>query len=541
MSSEKKNLPPLPISVQGGGKPPVKRFFRLTRSFFSRGASRRPAASVFGLLVLLTAGCAVGPDFVRPKPPQVRNYTGNPAPEETATGAGQAQRFEMGEKIVEEWWRLFNSPELDAVVRKAVDENQTLQSALARLRQSRENLRAGYGVFFPQIDSSFGAVRQKFTPTQFGFTGIGSSTFNLYTFNNTVSYVVDVFGGERRQVESLAAQAEYQKQNARAAYLTLVGNVANTAIAGAAYRAEIQATEQIIGFEEQQLRITENQVRAGTVPFSNVLAVRAQLEASEATLPPLQKSLSQTEHLLSALVGKTPEQWAPPPFDLAGFTLPVQIPLSLPSELTRLRPDIVAAEAQLHAASANVGVATAAMLPHLTLSGNYGWDSTAITTLLGPGSNFWLMGANLAAPIFHGGTLWFQRRAAIEAYQAALSDYRQSVVAGFQQVADSLRALEADAHAVEAQYESLETAKRNMELVRVNHEAELVNYLQVLSAGIQYQQARLGFVQARALRLQDTTALFLALGGGWWEPQEAVPAESENNVLPKFHKPDEIK
>ncbi len=482
----------------------------------------RFTANLLCLIVyaLSAAGCAVGPDFERPKLPAVTQYTHEQAPDQTAAADGQAQHFEMGSKIAEDWWRLFNSPELDAVVRKAIDENRSLQSALAHLLQSRENLRAGYGVFFPQINAGFNATREKFSPAQFGFP-LSSSIFNLYTLSGTVSYTLDVFGGERRTVENLGAQVDYQMQTSRAACLTLVGNVVNTYIAGAAYQAQIEATEQIIGFQKAQLQTTENQVRAGTVPYSNVLAIRAQLAATEATLPPLKKSLSQTQHLLTALVGQTPEQWAPPPLDLAAITLPVEVPVTLPSELTRLRPDILAAEAQLHSASANIGVATAAMFPSLTLSGNMGSNNSEITKLLTPGTGFWSFGSDLAAPIFHGGTLWFQRRAAIQAYQASLSDYQQAVVAGFQQVADALRALEFDARTLEAQSESLATADRTLRLVEANYRAGLANYLQVLSADSQYQQARLGYVQAQALRLQDTTALFVSLGGGWWEPEKS--------------------
>jgi NodT family efflux transporter outer membrane factor (OMF) lipoprotein len=501
----------------GGNRNPVKlSLYRL-----------RASLSCLIVCTLFTAGCAVGPDFARPKPPEVSQYTHEQAPEETAAASGQAQHFEMGAKIAEEWWRLFNSPELDAVVRKAIYENRSLQSALARLRQNQENLRAGYGVFFPQINAGFDATREKFSPAQFGFP-LSSSIFNLYTLSGTVNYTLDVFGGERRTVENLGAQVDYQLQTSRAAYLTLVGNVVNTCIAGAAYRAQIEATEQIIGFQKEQLQTTENQVKAGTVPYSSVLAIRAQLAATEATLPPLQKSLSQAQHLLTALVGQTPEQWAPPSIDLAAITLPVEVPVTLPSELTRLRPDILAAEAQLHSASANIGVATAALFPSLTLSGNLGSNSTEITNLLAPGAGFWSIGSNLAAPIFHGGTLWFQRRAAIQAYKASLSDFQQAVAAGFQQVADALRALEFDAQTVEAQSESLATADQTLRLVEANHRAGLANYLQVLSADSQYQQARLGFVQAQALRLQDTAALFVSLGGGWWEPEKSC----ERKVTP---------
>jgi NodT family efflux transporter outer membrane factor (OMF) lipoprotein len=216
-------------------------------------------------------------------------------------------------------------------------------------------------------------------------------------------------------------------------------------------------------------------------------------------------------------VGKTPEEWAPPQIDLTGITLPVEIPVSLPSELTHRRPDILAAEAQLHSASANIGVATAALFPNITLNGDYGWNSNDITKLFVPGATYWSIASNVAQPIFHGGALWFQRRAAIDAYKASLTDYQQTVVTGFQQTADSLRALEFDARTLEAQSESLAAAQRNLELIHSNYKAGLVNYLQVLSADTQYQQARLGLVQAQALRLQDTTALFVALGGGWWE------------------------
>jgi NodT family efflux transporter outer membrane factor (OMF) lipoprotein len=469
-------------------------------------------------IVWFMTGCAVGPDFERPKPPAVTQYTHGQTPQQTAEADGRAQIFEVGAQIAEDWWRLFNSRELDAVVRKAIDENRNLQSALAHLRQSRDNLRAGYGVFFPHIDASFEPMRERFSAAEFGIPG-QSSIFNLFTLNGTVTYVVDVFGGQRRTVENLAAQVEQQKQTARAAYLTLIGNVVNASVAGAAYRAEIEATEKIIALQKEQLKITENQAKAGTVQYSSVLAIKAQLAATEATLPPIQKSLSQTRHLLTALAGQTPEQWEPPPLALADFTLPVELPVSLPSEMTRRRPDILAAEAQLHAAGANIGVATAALFPSLTLSGNYGQTATDITTLFTPGANIWSIGSNLAAPIFHGGTLWFQRRAAIEAYQGSLSDYQQAVVAGFQQVADSLRALEFDAGTLAAQTESLATAARTQKLTEANHEAGLVNYLQVLTAQIQYRQAWLGLVQAQAQRLQDTAALFVALGGGWWEPQ----------------------
>jgi NodT family efflux transporter outer membrane factor (OMF) lipoprotein len=387
------------------------------------------------------------------------------------------------------------------------------------MKQSRDNLRAGYGVFFPQVEGNFGVSREKFSPAQFGGGNfIKSSTFDLYTLAGTVSYTLDIFGGQRRQVESLAAQAQYEEQTARAAYLTLVGNVVNAAIAASAYRAEIAATRRIIAFQKNQVDITQSQAEGGTVPYSNVLAVRTQLEATRASLPPLQNNLSQSEHLLTALLGKLPQEWTPPKLDLAQISLPAQIPVTLPCELVRSRPDILAAEAQLHSASANIGTATAALLPNLTLSGNIGQNSTNITNLFETSAGFWSLAANAAAPIFHGGTLWFERRAAIDAYKTSLYNYRQVVVSAFQQVANYLRALEFDAQALKANADSLATATENLKLVSANYGAGIANYLQLLSADTQYQQAKMGFIEARALRLQDTAALFTALGGVSWSP-----------------------
>jgi NodT family efflux transporter outer membrane factor (OMF) lipoprotein len=470
------------------------------------------------LLAILVTGCAVGPDFVRPRPPAATRYTQGEEPAATVSAEGQSQHFEHAAALAAEWWRLFESPALDAAVKQAVADNFNLQSAQARLRQSQDNLRAGYGVFFPQISGKLDYARMRFSPAQFGSTS-GGSIFNLFTASASVSYILDVFGGERRTVESLAAQADYQEYTTLATYLTLVGNVVNTDIAEAAYRTEIEATEQIIAFEKEALRVTEAQFKAGTVPYSNVVSVQAQLAATEATLPPLKLNRNKSEHLLAALAGRTPSEWTPQQIDLTDFTLPLELPVSLPSELVRQRPDILAAEAQLHSASANIGVATAAMFPNVTLNGSYGQISTDVTKLFNSAGGIWSFGATLAQPLFEGGTLWFQRRAAIEAYNASLADYRQVVVGAFQQVADTLRAVEGDAETLKAQGASLNAADQALRLLQSNYKAGLVNYLQILSADTQYQQARLGYIEAQALRLQDTAALFVALGGGWWNAE----------------------
>lgn len=492
-------------------------------------APSRPRAAVVALasgalVACALSSCAVGPRFARPEPPRLTAYTARPP---TATAAaGRVQRFAFSNRLAADWWRLFHSRALDAVVAAAVAGNPGAQAAEATLRQSQDALRAGYGIFFPQLDATAGFSRQQFTPTRFGIQQ-PASVFNLFTLGATVSYVLDIWGGQRRTVEALRAQAEAQGYNVRATYLVLEGNVVNTVIAAAAYREQIRATEELIAIEKDQVHLAEVQVQAGTAPYLNVLSLQNQLAATRATLAPLAQRLDQAQHLLAALVGKTPAEWTPPPVALAELTLPADVPLSLPSQLVRQRPDILVAEAQLHAATAQIGVATAALLPSLTLSGSFGLNNPSIASLFSVASIFWTLGATLAQPLFHGGTLWYQRKQAIDARDQAVAAYRQTVLAAFEQVADALRALAHDAEALAAQADAVTTAKAALALVQANYQAGVAGYLQLLTADAQYLQARLGYIQAEAQRLQDTVALFVALGGGWWNapgPAGAHPA-----------------
>ena len=473
------------------------------------------------LLLFFIVGCAVGPNFVRPKPPAVERYTWGAEPTTTVTADGQVQRFEKGAQVAGDWWRLFNSPKIDAVLKEALANNQTLQAAQASLRQSQESLRAGYGVFFPQFNAGFSASRQKFSLANIGSTS-PSILFNLFTLATTVNYTIDVFGGERRAVEGLRAQVDVQHYTALATYLTLTGNVVNTVVAQAAYRDQIKATEEMIRLLKEQVQITETQVKAGIAPYSNLLSVQSQLEATEATLPPLQQNLSQAEHLLATLAGRLPAEWTPPEVGLGDLKLPSDLPISLPSDLVRQRPDILVAEAQLHSASANIGVTTAALFPTVTLDGTYGVDSLSIRHLFEKASKYWSLAGDASTPLFHGGTLWFQRKAAIEGYQQSLANYRQTVLSAFAQVANTLRALEHDADALRAQSQALDSAKEAFRLIQINYQAGLVNYLQVLIADGQYYQAKIGYLQALAQRFQDTIALFVALGGGWWNAEAKI-------------------
>ena len=475
------------------------------------------------LLCLALSSCAVGPNFRRPLPPPVGQYTQDPEPAQTVAAAGQAQQFDYGDTIAADWWQVFSSVGINEIIREAVAQNRNLAAAEARLRQSRELLYAGYGVFFPQANASLAVMREKFSPVQFGI-GTPGKTFTLYTPQVSAGYVLDLFGGQRRTVEGLAAQVDYQDYTARATYITLLGNVINAAVAQAAYQAQIEATEEIIKIVKEQLKLTETQSTAGTVPYAGVVSLQTQLAAAEATLPPLEQNLSKTRHLLAALVGRTPGEWTPPRLALKEITLPHKLPVTLPSELVRRRPDILAAEAKVHNASAQIGVATAAMLPNVTLNANLGKNISDLTKIFGPAGLFWSAGGTAAQTLFQGGSRWYQRRAAVEAYQASLADYQQVVVTAFQQVADSLRALENDAKTLKAQTEGLSAATQALNLVKANHQAGLVNYLQLLTADNQYQQARLGVISAQALRLQDTAVLYVALGGGWWAPGRRLAA-----------------
>jgi len=467
----------------------------------------------------LLCGCAAGPDFVRPEAPSVKQYTQGSQPEETISANGGAQRFDQGAKLAADWWSLFKSPELDAVIKEAIANNPTLQAAEASLRESQYNLKAGYGVFYPQLDANASAERQLFSPAKLGQTAAGS-IFNLFTLGAVVGYTLDVFGGARRQVESLRAQEDYQRDTMLAAYIALTGNVINTVIARAAYITQIDATVNIITLEREQVRVANVQAMAGTVPYSNVLALQSQLAAIEATLPQLKQKLSQTEDLLATLMGRLPAEWTSPQVRLVDLTLPRDLPLSLPSELVRQRPDILAAEAQLHSANAEIGVATAALLPSFTLNGTYGVNSTSTDDLLKKSSSFWSLGPDVDVPLFHGGTLMFQRKAAVEAYRQSLANYRQTVLTAFAQVADTLRALEHDAETLRAQSQALDTAAEALRLININYQAGTVNYLDVLNANNQFYQTKIAYLQATAQRFQDTVALFVALGGGWRDAKE---------------------
>jgi len=484
--------------------------------------------TLLGAVFLLT-GCMVGPDFHRPSAPEVTGYTAEPLAKQTAAAdvaGGQAQSFLQGENIPAQWWTLFHSKSLNQLVEDALKANPDLQAAKAALVQARENTYAAEGVYFPSIDAKGLALRQKTSSALFGSASGGSSKFNLFNASVDVSYVFDVFGGERRNVESLEAQAESERFQLEAAYLTLTSNVVTAAIQEASLRGQIAATGVIADAEKQQLDLLQHQFDLGGASMTNVLTQKTRLAQTRATLPPLKKQLALVRNQLAALSGRFPSQDDGTIFDLSALRLPRELPVSLPSRLVRQRPDIRSAEAQLHAASARIGVATAEFFPKLTISGNYGTVATTAGNLFSPGTGVWNIGANLLQPILHGGSAIHNRRAAIAAYKKTAALYQSAVLTGFRNVADVLRSLEADADALQAQNRAAQAASEQMSMARKQFHVGAINYLSLLDAQREYEQVRVGLVQARATRYADTAALFQALGGGWWNRGDAAETGS---------------
>ena len=438
-----------------------------------------------------------------------------------------------GEEIPAQWWTLFHSEPLDRLIRQALTDSPTLAAAQAKLRQAQENLRAEVGAVSPSVDAKLSAERQRFSFAAIGQPQIPSTIFNLYNASVGVSYTFDVGGGWRRELEVMQALVDYQSFQLEGAHLALTANIVTAAIREASLRAEMQALQEIEALQQKELGITETQFKLGGAKRTDVLAQRAQLMQVRAILLPLEKELAQTRHLLAVLAGKLPSEASLPEFTLETLELPQQLPVSLPSALVRQRPDIRAAEALLHQASAQVGVATANLYPRITLSGNYGSLANSPSDLFSSTTGIWSVGGSLLQPLFHGGELTARRRAAIAVYDQTAAQYRDTVLHAFQNVADALRALDVDARTLQAQTEADAVARDTLDLTHKEFSLGAANYLSLLNAQRQYQQARINLVQSQALRYADTAALFQALGGGWWNR----PAP-DNAVVPSERKTD---
>ena len=489
-----------------------------------KGPSSRTARLVRYALFLTTAtlitGCTVGPDFHRPDASVVSGYTSESLPAQTVSAdvqGGEAQRFISDMDIPGQWWTLFHSVPLNRLIARALKANPNLQAAEATLRVAMENARAQVGLYYPLAQANLSPSRQRnpvgtISPT----LSSGAPIYNLYTAQVNVSYVPDVFGGNRRQVEALNAQAEFQRFQLEATYLTLTSNLVVAAVQEASLRAQIAATERVINIETEQLEIFQRQYALGAIAMAEVVAQEAALAQTLATLPSLKKQLAQQRNLLAALSGHFPNEELAENFELSMIQLPLELPVTLPSKLVEQRPDIRSAEEQLHTASAQIGVATANMLPQITLSGAYGGTATQIGQLFDSGNIFWSLAATATQTLFAGGTLLHRKRAAIAAFDQAAAQYRSVVITAFQNVADALRAVQFDAEAVNAQVVAEHAAAESLAIARRALQLGSISYLAMLNAEQTSQQAQINLVQARANRFADTAALFQALGGGWW-------------------------
>jgi NodT family efflux transporter outer membrane factor (OMF) lipoprotein len=477
------------------------------------------------------AGCAVGPNFERPAAPDVEGYTSTPLPAKTASAevtGGEAQHFVQDLDIPGQWWTLFHSEALNALIEQALRNNPTLPAAEAALRLAWENVYAAEGAFFPTAVASYSPSRNK-TATGVVFTAASSGPpfFTLHTAQVVVTYAPDVFGGTRREVESLTATTEFQRFQLEAAYLTLTSNVVAAAVQEASLRGQIAATEEIIKIESESLGILRKQLELGQVAGADVAAVEATLAQAQATLSPLQKQLALQRDLLTALIGRFPSQEPSEKFELASLQLPQELPVSLPSNLVEQRPDIQSVAAQLHAASALIGVAIAAQLPQFTLTANAGTVANQIGQLfITPETAFWTVAGNVAQTIFDAGTLLHKKRAADAAFDEAAAMYRSTVITAFQNVADALHALQSDAETLKAAYAAERAAFRSLEIARRQLQLGAIGYLGLLTTENTYQTALIALVQAQAARYADTAALFQALGGGWWNRQDVAPAKT---------------
>ncbi len=477
------------------------------------------------LLATALTSCTVGPDFVEPAAPPVSGYLpgklGSTA--STAGPGGTSQRFDPGADVSGTWWRLFKSKQINDLVEEAIANHPDLAAAQAALRQARELAAADSGAFFPSISGSEGINRQRVNPAAQGQPGKGYE-FALYNTSVAVSFVPDIWGKTQRTVEADTAAAEMQRFQLEATYMTLTANVVTTAINDASYASQIQVTREIISSEQKLVDLLDQQFKLGAVSEADVLSQKAQLAASLATLPPLEKARGINRDLLMAYLGRFPSQDKGEAVSLSGLHLPRDLPLSVPSVLVRQRPDIRAAEATVHQTGALVGVATANMLPQITLSATGGGQAGSFAKLFQASNGIWSVGAGVAEPIFDAGSLFHTKEARVAAFDQAKEKYKSTVITAFQNVADSLKAIRADAMLLQAQETSERTAAASLKISEEQFKAGSGTYLNVLNAQQTLLNARTSRVKAEAARFADTVALYQSLGGGWWNRADVTAA-----------------
>jgi NodT family efflux transporter outer membrane factor (OMF) lipoprotein len=478
--------------------------------------SARTRDAMLGALLL--AGCAVGPDFHRPAPPAVQEYRA-PGAQSAAPAAGdESPRLQIGARVPERWWEAFGSRQLDALIDQVLHANPDIQAGQAALRAALESAAAARGALWPGLQASYQGERRQDSGTLSPTLNSAAPIFTLHTAEVDLSYTLDVFGGNRRTLEALVSTAEAQRFELEATRLTLVSNAVVALISQAAAQAQISAMQRIVHEERAALEILRQQYAFGSISLAAVSAQEATLSQAEAALPALEQQRAQQQDLLAALCGRAPSQMAALDLELSALTLPRELPLTLPAQLVKQRPDIRAAEAQLHAATAQVGVAQAALLPAISLSANSGSAAVQLSQLTAPGTRFWSLGGSLSQTLFAGGSLVHRKRAAVALMDQAADSYRSTVLQAFRQVADVLAALQADAAALAAQTRAESAAAQSLNLVVQNLRLGSLSDLDLIQAEHDHETAVLALVQARAARLADTVALYQALGGGWAVP-----------------------
>ncbi len=477
-----------------------------------------PRALWTALAAALLVGCTtVGPNFKSPAPPAVDSYTRAPSPTATASAPvalGSAQQIAAAPAVAADWWRAFGSDKLDALVARALDNSPTLAAAEATLRQARQTYEAQAGsTLYPTVNGKLGASRNEINAASLGQSSSRQTIYNLYNAGVAVNYNLDLFGGNRRALEALAAQADYQRFQLAGARLTLAGNVVTTAFGQAQVASQLQATQAILKAQQAQLDIARKRFELGAAARADVLTLQTQTEQTRATLPALRNKLEQADHLLAVLSGQAPGAADIPHFALEDFTLPRQLPIVIPSELVRQRPDIQASTALLHAATAQYGVAISNLYPQINLSASFGTQALTTGALFGPGSMVWNLAGQLAQPLFNAG-LKSGASAAQASLQAAGANYQQTVLQALRNVADALRQLENDSQVLQAQAAADLAAQESLKLVEQQYQLGAASYLQLLTAQQQAQQARISLLAAQAARLADSAALYQAMGGG---------------------------
>jgi NodT family efflux transporter outer membrane factor (OMF) lipoprotein len=463
------------------------------------------------------SSCVVGPNFHEPKPPETSAYlhpSSDAAPVQPQ--AHDVQNISQGVELAGEWWQLFHSEQLDEVVRTSIAASPTLVAANATLAEAREEVTVARAAFLPSLSAAAGAQRSSTGAVRTPGTG---ATANLYSIGLSTSYSLDIFGGTRRAVEQQQALADFQRDQLGAAYLTLTGSVVNEVLTIASTRLQITTTEELIASDRKNLALTQRAFDVGIVPRSDVLTADTQLAADLTQLPSLHKQLDQAYDALAVLAGRAPSEWQVQPFDIEQFTLPRDIPLSLPARLVRQRPDVLAAEMQLHAASAAIGVAVAQEFPDISLSASISREALRAADLFHQFDTLWSAGGSLSQPLFKGGALRAQARAARDAFKAEAATYQAVVLEALGQVADDLWALQYDAQILTVDRHSMDVAFQALKLQQQSYSVGTTTALNLIVAERTYAQARLSYANARVQQFTDSAGLLTALGGGWWKTQ----------------------